>query len=59
MMELKPITNPNDAIDMIGKIIVIQVFERDQNPDDLVAESLRKYVGKLQSYWVTKNFPEE
>ena len=51
-MELRPITNPNDALDMINKIIVIQVFKKDQNPDDLVSESLRKYVGTLRAYWI-------
>ena len=55
-MELRPITNPSDVIDMVNKIIVIQVFKRDQSSEELVSESLRKYVGKLQAYWITENF---
>ena len=55
-MELRSITNPNNALDMINKIIVIQVFKKDQNPDNLVSESLRKYVGTLRAYWITANF---
>jgi len=39
--------NPN----MIGKILVIQVFDRKKdNPDELDTTTLRKYVGKLQAY---------
>ena len=56
-MDFMPVSNPNDFIDHIGNVVSIQVFKRkEKNSEEINTDSLKKYVGKLQSYWITPDF---
>lgn len=56
MSSVKGFKEPNLNSSLIGRVVTIQVFKRKSSAaDEILPDSLEKYVGTLESYYTNKD----
>jgi hypothetical protein len=41
---------------LIGQIVIVQCFAKKDDSDEIIPQSLKKYVGRLESYTISDTF---